>query len=129
VSGFQLSPSGYSFASTFAGIAVEIQYEVEVSEDHRGRDVEIIPTVCVIGENGVDLCEDAGFFRPDQLKKWLAQAQAQAQAQADYANLGGSDDFDGPESCSPADTDYFASCAEDQFIAERDRAHYGRAGL
>jgi hypothetical protein len=123
VSGFQLSTSGYSFTSTFAGIAVEIQYEVEVSEDHRGRDVEIIPTVCVIGENGVKLCEDAGFFHPDQLKKWLAQAEA------DYANLGGGDDFDGPESCSPADTDYFASCAEDQFIAERDRTHYGRAGL
>jgi hypothetical protein len=123
MSSSDFSPTVYSFASTFAGIPVEIQYEIEVNEDHRGRDVEIIPTVCVIGENGVKLCEDAGFFHPDQLKKWLAQAEA------DYANLGGGDDFDGPDSCSPADLDHFASRAEDQFIAERDRAHFGRAGL
>ncbi|WP_156902173.1 hypothetical protein [Azohydromonas australica] len=73
---FDFSPSIYSFKSTFAGIPVEIQYEIEVNEDHRGRDVVVIPTTCVIGSHEVDLCEDAGFFHPEQLRIWLAQAEA-----------------------------------------------------
>ncbi|WP_028998137.1 hypothetical protein [Azohydromonas australica] len=118
MSGFQFSPETLTFGSTFAGIPVVIGYEIEVSEDHRGRDVEIIPTVCVIGEAGVDLCEDAGFFHPEQLKTWLTQAEA------DYNGLladdGEPDDYADP---------WAGAAAEDRWIAQLDRAHYSRAGL
>jgi hypothetical protein len=67
MSGPSFSPNVCSFPSTFAGIPVEIQYEIEVDEDHRGGDVVIIPAACVIGDHAVDLCEDAGFFHPGQL--------------------------------------------------------------
>jgi hypothetical protein len=123
MSGFRFSPETLTFNSTFAGIPVVIEYEVEINEDHRGRDIGIVPTVCVIGEVGVDLCEDAGYFHPDQLKKWLAQAEA------DYANLGGGDDFGVPEYYSTTDLEYFAARAEDQFVAERDHAYYAHARL
>jgi hypothetical protein len=118
MSGFQFSPETLTFNSTFAGIPVVIGYEIEVSEDHRGRDVEIIPTVCVIGEAGVDLCEDAGYFHPEQLKTWLTQAEA------DYNGLLADD------SEPDADTDpWSASDAEDRWIAQRDHVHYARAGV
>ncbi len=113
MSGFQFSPETLTFDSTFAGIPVVIGYEVDVSEDHRGRDVEIIPTVCVIGETGVDLCEDAGFFHPEQLKKWLAQAEA------DYDSLL-ADDSEPDDDADP----WAASAAEDRWIAERERIHH-----
>ena len=112
------SRSVYSFRSTFAGIPVEIQYEIEVNEDHRGRDVLIIPIACVIGEHAVDLCEDAGFFHPEQLKKWLAQAEA------DYNSLF-ADDGEPDAYTSP----WAASSAEDRWIAERERIHHARAGF
>jgi hypothetical protein len=118
MSGSSFSPNVYSFPSTFAGIPVEIQYEVEVSEDHRGRDVSIIPLSCLIGEHAVDLCEDAGFFHPDQLKKWLAQAEA------DYNSLL-ADDSEPNDYADP----WAASAAEDRWIAQRDRVHYSRAGV
>ena len=118
MSGFQFSPETLTFNSTFAGIPVVIGYEIEVNEDHRGRDVEIIPTVCVIGETGVDLCEDAGLFHPDQLKQWLAQAEA------DYNSLF-ADDSEPDDYADP----WAASAAEDRWIAERDHAHYSRAGV
>ena len=117
MSGLDSSSNSLSFNSTFAGIPVVIEYEVEVNEDHRGRDVEIIPTVCLIGENGVDLCEDAGFFHPEQLKKWLAQAEA------DYDSLL-ADDSEPDDDADPR----VASAAEDRWIAERERIHHARAG-
>jgi hypothetical protein len=118
MSGFQFSPETLTFNSTFADIPVVIGYEVEVSEDHRGRDVEIIPTVCVIGQSGVDLCEDAALFHPEQLKKWLAQAEA------DYNSLF-ADDGEPDNYADP----WAASAAEDRWIAERERVHYSRAGV
>lgn len=118
MSGFQFSPETLTFGSTFAGIPVVIGYEVEVSEDHRGRDVEIIPTVCVIGQTGVDLCEDAGFFHPEQLKKWLAQAEA------DYNSLL-ADDSEPGDYADP----WAASAAEDRWMAQRDHVHCSRAGV
>jgi hypothetical protein len=119
MSSSDFSPTVYGFPSAFAGIPVEIKYEIEVSEDHRGQDVSIIPLACVIGEHAVDLCEDAGYFHPDQLKSWLAQAQA------DYNGLFADDR--GTDDCS--DPDWAAAAAENRWIAERDRAHYARAGL
>ena len=118
MSGFQFPPKTLTFDSTFAGIPVVIGYEIEVSEDLRGRDVEIIPTVCVIGEAGVDLCEEAGYFHPDQLKTWLAEAKA------DYKSLG-ADDSEPNDYASP----WAASAAEDRWIAQRDHAHYSHAGV
>ncbi len=113
MSDFQFSPETLTFNSTFAGIPVVIGYEVDVSEDHRGHDVEIIPTVCVIGKFGVDLCEDAGFFHPGQLKTWLAQAEA------DYNGLL-ADDSEPDDYADP----WAASAAEDRWIAERERIHH-----
>ncbi|NML16982.1 hypothetical protein [Azohydromonas caseinilytica] len=118
MSGFDSSPNTFSFHSAFAGIPVVIEYEVEVNEDHRGRDVEIIPTVCVINDKGVDLCEDAGYFHPDQLKTWLVEAEA------DYKSLG-ADDSEPEDYTVP----WAASAAEDCWIAQRDHAHYSRAGV
>ncbi len=118
VSSFQFSPNVFNFNSTFAGIPVVIEYEVEVNEDHRGRDVVIIPSTCVIGDQAVDLCEDAGFFHPEQLQKWLTQAEA------DYSGLFADDS----EPDDYADL-WAASAAEDRWIAQRDHAHYSRAGL
>lgn len=115
--GSDFSRSVYSFRSTFAGIPVEIQYEIEVNEDHRGRDVVIIPTACVIGDHAVDLCEDAGFFHPEQLKKWLAQAEA------DHEKAG-EDDSEPDDYADP----WAASAAEDHWIAEREHIHHARAG-
>jgi hypothetical protein len=119
-----LSSNTFRFTSTFAGIPVEIQYEIEVSEDHTSADVDVIPMVCFIDGNEieVDLCEDAGLFHPQQLATWLVEAQA------DYQNLG-TVDIDEPDICSSADSEYFAARAEDQFIAQRDHAHYSRAGV
>jgi hypothetical protein len=119
MSSSDFSPTTYGFSSTFAGIPVEIQYEVEVSEDHRGQDVLIIPLACVIGEHAVDLCEDAGYFHPDQLKSWLAQAEA------DFHSLFADDSE--PEDNS--DSAWTAAAAKDRFIAQRDWTHYARAGL
>ena len=113
MSSFEFSPGAFSFNSTFAGMPVEIQYEVEANEDHRGRDVSIIPVACVIGDHAVDLCEDAGFFHPVQLKKWLAQAEA------DYDSLL-ADDSEPADDADPWD----ASAAEDRWIAERERIHH-----
>ncbi|WP_157118923.1 hypothetical protein [Azohydromonas lata] len=118
MSSFQFSPDVFKFDSTFAGIPVVIGYEVEVNEDHRGRDVEIIPTVCVIGQSGVDLCEDAGFFHAEQLKKWLAQAEGHYNGL--FADDSEPDDY--------ADL-WAAYAAEDRWIAQRDHVHYCRAGL
>jgi hypothetical protein len=117
MSGFDSSPNTFSLTSTFAGIPVVIEYEIEVNEDHRGRDVVIIPTGCVIGDHAVDLCEDAGFFHFDQLKKWLAQAEA------DYNSLR-ADDSEPDDYTDP----WAASAAEDRWIAERERIHHARAG-
>jgi hypothetical protein len=108
----------HRFNSTFAGIPVVIKYEVEVSEDHRGADVEVIPLVCVIDGHEVDLCEDAGLFHPQQLQTWLGEAEA------DYKD--GGDDFDGYDDTP---SDYDAAAAEDRWIAQRDHAHYSRAGV
>jgi hypothetical protein len=119
MSSFEFSPSAFSFNSTFASIPVVIGYEVEINEDHRGRDVSIIPVACVIGEHAVDLCEDAGLFHSEQLKKWLAQAEA------DYNSVF-ADDLE-PGNC--IDPDWAAAAAENRFIAERDNAHYSQAGL
>jgi hypothetical protein len=118
MSGFQFSPETLTFDSTFADIPVVIGYEIDVSEDHRGRDVEIIPTFCVIGETGVDLCEDAGFFHPEQLKKWLAEAEA------DYKSSGA----DNSEPDDYGDSAWAAVAAENCWIAQRDHVHYCRAG-
>jgi hypothetical protein len=68
MSGFDSSSSTFSFNSTFADTPVIVEYEVEVNEDHRGQDAVVIPTACVIGDHAVDLCEDAGFFHPEQLR-------------------------------------------------------------
>ena len=110
---FEFSPGAFTFTSTLGSVPVVIQYEVDVSEDHRGRDVTVVPTLCLIGEHAVDLCEDAGFFHPAQLKQWLAQAEA------DYNSLFAADREPG---------DYFdplaASVAEDRWIAERARIHH-----
>lgn len=119
MSGFQFSPDAFHFDSTFAGIPVVIEYEVDVSEDHAGRDVSIVPTLCVIGDRGVDLCEDAGLFHTEQLKTWLAEAESHFAGDVDD---GEPDGFD-------ADDGYVAAAAEDRFIAERDHAHYALAGL
>jgi hypothetical protein len=119
VSGLHSSPDVLSFNSTFAGIPVEIQYEIEVSEDHRGRDMSIIPLACVIGEHAVDLCEDAGFFHPEQLKKWLAQAEA------DYNSLF-ADDSQPDDHVDP--TWAAAAAAEDQWLARRERIHHCHEG-
>jgi hypothetical protein len=118
VSGLHFSPDVFSFNSTFAGLPVVVQYEVDVSEDHRGRDVTVVPTLCLIGEHGVDLCEDAGFFHPVQLKKWLALAEA------NYNGLF-ADDSDPDDYADP----WAATAAEDRWIAQRDHVHYCRAGL
>ncbi len=105
MTGSDFSPSVYSFNSTFAGIPVQIQYEVEANEDHRGRDVAVIPTACVIGDHEVDLCEDAGFFHPEQLKKWLAQAEA------DHEKAG--EDAGEPDYFLPGEAEIFlAACAD-----------------
>jgi hypothetical protein len=111
MSNFEFSPSAFGFNSTFASIPVVIGYEVEVNEDHRGRDVSIIPVACVISEQAVDLCEDAGFFHPEQLKKWLAEA--------DYESLL-ADDSEPDNYADP----WAASVAEDRWIAERERIHH-----
>ena len=122
MSGSSFSPNGYHFDSTFAGIPVEIRYEIEVNEDHRGRDVVIVPMVCVIGEHEIDLCEDAGFFHPEQLKKWLAQAEA------DHEQAG--EDDGEPDCAFPGESEIFlAARAEDQFIAKRQQAHYSCTGF
>jgi hypothetical protein len=113
MSSFASSSGSLSFNSTFAGIPVVIEYEVEVNEDHRGRDVAIIPTVCLIGESGVDLCEDAGFFHPEQLKKWLTQAEGH------YGSLL-ADDSEPDDDADP----WAASAAGDRWIAERERIHH-----
>lgn len=110
----------FSFNSTFAGIPVVIEYEVEVSEDHRGADTEVIPLVCVINGHEVELCEDAGLFHPQQLQTWLAEAEAHAK--------------DGDGAAEPDVLDvvadvFTAAAAEDRWIAERDHVHYSRAGL
>ncbi|WP_029002043.1 hypothetical protein [Azohydromonas australica] len=117
MSGFDSSPNAFSFTSTFAGIPVVIEYQAEVNEDHRGQDVVIIPTACVIGDHAVDLCEDAGFFHPEQLKKWLAQAEA------DHEKAG-EDDSEPDDYADP----WAASVAEDRWIGERERIHHARAG-
>jgi hypothetical protein len=111
-------PSVYSFNTTFAGIPVEIQYEIEVNADHHGRDVAIIPTACVIGDHAVDLCEDAGFFHPEQLKTWLAEAESHYKDDGD----------DNREPADHTDSAWAAAAAEDQWMAQRDRAHYAHAG-
>jgi hypothetical protein len=122
MSGSNFSPNVYGFDSTFAGIPVEIRYEIEVDEDHRGRDVVIVPMVCVIGEHEIDLCEDAGFFHPEQLKKWLVQAEA------DHEKAG--EDDDEPNCFLSGEVEIFlAARAEDQFIAQRQQAHYSRTGF
>lgn len=118
MSGVDSSPNTFGFNSTFAGIPVVIEYEVEINEDHRGRDVVIIPTACVIGDQAIDLCEDAGFFHPEQLKKWLVQAEA------DYNSLL-ADDSEPDDYAAP----WAAAAAEDRWIAQRDHIHYCRAGL
>jgi hypothetical protein len=118
VSGLHSSPDVLSFNSTFAGIPVEIQYEIEVSEDHRGRDVVVIPLACVIGEHAVDLCEDAGFSHPEQLKKWLAQAEA------DYESLFADDS----EPDDHGDPTWAAAAAEDPWLARRERTHHCHEG-
>jgi hypothetical protein len=115
--GSDFSRPVYSFRSTFAGIPVEIQYEIEVNEDHRGRDVVIIPTACVIGDHAVDLCEDAGFFHPQQLKKWLAQAEADQEKT-------GEDDSEPDDDADP----WAATIAEDRWIAARERIHHWHEG-
>jgi hypothetical protein len=123
MSGSRFTPDTFTFNSTFGSVPVVIQYEVDVSEDHRGRDVTVVPTLCLIGEHGIDLCEDAGFFHPAQLKTWLAKAEA------NYKSLGqGADDT--PDDDLPSGTlEYLAAAAEDHWIAQRERAHYSRAGL
>ena len=103
MSSSSFSPNTHSFRSTFAGIPVVIKYEIEVSEDHRGADAEVIPLVCVIDGHEVDLCEDAGLFHPEQLQTWLAQAEARARE--------GGDDFDGDDDTPDA---YDAAAAEDR---------------
>jgi hypothetical protein len=114
MSSFEFSPSTFSFNSTFASLPVVIGYEVEINEDHRGRDVSVIPVACVIGAHAVDLCEDAGLFHPDQLKKW------QAQAEADYENLFADDS----EPDDYGDPVWAAAAAEDQWLAQRERTHH-----
>jgi hypothetical protein len=114
MSSFEFSPSVFSFNSTFASIPVVIGYEVEVNEDHRGRDVSIIPVACLIGEHAVDLCEDAGLFHSEQLKKWLAQAEA------DYNSLFAGDS----EPDDHGDLSWAAAAAEDQWLAQRERIHH-----
>jgi hypothetical protein len=113
VSGLHFSPDVLGFNSTFAGMPVEIQYEIEVNEDHRGRDVSIIPIACLIGEHAVDLCEDATLFHPEQLKKWLAQAEG-------HFNSLLADDSEPDNYAHP----WAASIAEDRWIAERERIHH-----
>lgn len=110
----------HSFPSTFAGIPVVIKYEVEVSEDHRGADVEVVPLVCVIDGREVDLCEDAGLFHPQQLQTWLAEAQTHAKEGGDAAE---------PDILDVVADVFAAAAAEDRWIAERDHVHYSRAGL
>jgi hypothetical protein len=114
-----LSSKALSFDSTFGTLPVEIQYEVEINEDHRGADIEIIPLACIVNGHEIDLCEDAGLFHADQLKSWLAQAEA------DYKDLLADDSE--PESF--VDLDYEAARAEDRFIAERERIHHARTGF
>lgn len=123
MSSVDFSTNTYSFGSTFADMPVKIEYEIDVSEDHRGRDVNIVPTYCVIlGPDGtahrIDLCEDAGLFHIDTLRKWQAEAEADAK---------GSDD--GEPEYNGAPSDFAAAAAEDRWIAARDQAHYCRAGL
>lgn len=113
MSSLDSSSNSVSFNSTFAGIPVVIEYEVEVNEDHCGRDVSIIPVACVIGDHAVDLCEDAGLFHPAQLKKWLAQAEG------DYDSLL-ADDREPDDDADP----WAASAAEDRWIAEREHIHH-----
>lgn len=122
MSGFQLSPSSYSFDGAFAGIPVEIQYQVDASEDHSGCDVTIVPTVCVINEHAIDLCEDAGYFHTEQLKTWLAEAEA------DYKSLGRGAD-DAPYNYLPGDTLDYLAAAEDCWIALRDHVYCAGTGL
>jgi hypothetical protein len=110
----------HGFRSTFAGIPVVIKYEVEVSEDHRGADTEVIPPVCVIDGREVDLCEDAGLFHPQQLQTWLAEAEAHAEDGGDAAE---------PDILDVVADVFAAATAEDRWIAERDHAHYSRAGF
>jgi hypothetical protein len=118
VSGSLLSNT-HSFISTFAGIPVVIEYEVEVSEDHRGADVEVIPLVCVLDGREVDLCEDAGLFHAQQLQTWLAEAESHYKDDGD----------DNSEPADHTDSAWAAAAAEDQWMAQRDRAHYAHAGL
>jgi hypothetical protein len=118
VSGLHFSPDVFSFNSTSAGLPVVIQYEVDVSEDHRGRDVTVVPTLCLIGEHGVDLCEDAGFFHPPQLKQWLAQADGHYESL--FADDGEPDDHADP---------WAATAAEDRWLAERERIHHWHEAL
>jgi hypothetical protein len=103
-----LPPNTYRFTSTFAGLPVQIQYVVEVSEDHTGADVEVIPEVCFLDGNDteIDLCEDAGLFHPQQLEIWLSEALAH------YKNLGTAD-YDEPKTIyySTATLDYMAASA------------------
>ncbi|WP_157270598.1 hypothetical protein [Azohydromonas aeria] len=113
-----LPSNTYRFNSTFAGIPVEIEYEIEVSEDHRGADVYVLPMVCILNGHEVDLCEDAGLFHPQQLQTWLAEAEAHAKD--------GGNDFDGGDYTPDA---YDAAAAEDRWIAQLDHAHYSRAGV
>ncbi|MDZ5459253.1 hypothetical protein [Azohydromonas lata] len=114
-----LSSNALSFNSTFGTLPVEIQYEVEISEDHRGSDFEIIPLACIVNGHEIDLCEDAGLFHADQLKSWLAQAEAA------YKGLLADDS----EPNQFVDLDYEAARAEDRFIAERERVHHARMGF
>lgn len=114
MSGSDFSPDPFTFNSTFGSVPVVIQYEVDVSEDHRGRDVTVVPTLCLIGEHGMDLCEDAGFFHPEQLQKWLAQAEAA------YNGLF-ADDSEPSDYGDPA---WAAAAAEDQWLAQRERTHH-----
>ena len=118
MSSFEFSPSAFSFNSTFGSVPVVIQYEVDVNEDHRGRDVALVPTLCLIGEHGIDLCDAAGFFHSEQLKKWLAQAEGHYNSL--FADDSEPDDYADP---------WAVSAAEDRWIAQLDRAHYSRAGL
>jgi hypothetical protein len=114
-----LPSSTHRFTSNFAGIPVVIKYEVEVREDHRGADIDVIPLICVIAGHEVELCENAGFFHLEQLKTWLAEAEA------DYENIGADDG----EPVDHTDSAWAAAAAEDQWIAQRDHAHYAHAGL
>lgn len=105
------APGAFLIDYDMAGTPVQVEYEVQVNEDERGRDTELVATRIWFGSMPLD----ADLIHPEERE--LIDAAVKA-------DFDGEPDVDEPS--SGYDDGSAAAAAEDAFIAARDHAHYSR---